>query len=53
MGGGLARGEPATNAARFLIVRAAQQWHREEEGVYRDDITCTVFYLKDLPAGLL
>jgi serine/threonine protein phosphatase PrpC len=53
VGGFLARGEPAINAARFLIVRAAQQWHREEEGVYRDDITCTVFYLKDLPAGLL
>ena len=35
VGGFLSRGEPAVNAARFLIAKAALAW-RNEEGDYRD-----------------
>lgn len=50
--GFLERGEPAINATRFLIAKAALAW-RTEEGDYRDDITCIVVYLTDLPANLV
>ena len=40
-------GQPAIEACRFLIARAALSW-RQCEGDYRDDITAIVVYL---PAG--
>ena len=36
-----------TDAARFLIAKAALQW-KLEEGDYRDDITAIVIYLDEL-----
>ena len=54
VGGFVRRGEPAADAARFLIAKAALQW-KLEEGDYRDDITAIVIYLDELtvaqPAG--
>ena len=52
VGGFLARGEPPTKAARFLIAKAAQAWADDCDGEYRDDITAIVVYLKGLPEGL-
>ena len=52
VGGFLARGEPAEQAARFLIAKAALAW-KVEEGDYRDDITAIVIYLDNLPAHLV
>ena len=46
------RGEDAIAATRFLIAKAAMAW-RVEEGDYRDDITCIVLYLTDLPESLI
>ena len=40
-------GQPAIEASRFLIARAALAW-RKFEGEYRDDITAIVLYL---PSG--
>lgn len=48
----LEQGKEAIDAARFLIAKAAMAW-RVEEGDYRDDITCIVLYLHDLPGSLL
>ena len=39
-----AAGKPASAACTYLIARAALRW-REEEGVYRDDISAIVVYL--------
>ena len=47
VGGFVQRGEPAADAARFLIAKAALQW-KLEEGDYRDDITAIVVYLDEL-----
>ncbi len=47
VGGFLERGEPAIQAARFLIAMAALAW-KTEEGDYRDDITAVVVYLDDV-----
>lgn len=44
-------GKSATDAARFLIAKAALAW-RNEEGDYRDDVTVIVLYLKGLLAVL-
>ena len=46
--GYLKRGESANTAARYLIALASLEWKREEGGQYRDDITATVVFLKDL-----
>ena len=46
--GYLKRGESANTAARYLIALASLEWKREEGGSYRDDITATVVFLKDL-----
>ena len=48
----LEQGKEAIDAARFLIAKAAMAW-RVEEGDYRDDITCIVLYLHDLPGSLM
>ena len=40
----LQRGEPAEQAARFIIAKAAMAW-KLEEGDYRDDITAIVIYI--------
>ena len=45
------RGEDAIQATRFVIAKAAMAW-RVEEGDYRDDITCIILYLHDLPKNL-
>ena len=47
----LEQGKDAIDATRFLIAKAAMAW-RVEEGDYRDDITCIVLYLHDLPPSL-
>jgi len=47
VGGCLNRGEPAIDAARFLIAMAAFAWQKEE-GDYRDDITAVVVYIDDV-----
>jgi serine/threonine protein phosphatase PrpC len=44
VGGFMARGQTALDAARFLIARAAMEWN-VKEGDYRDDITAVVIYL--------
>ena len=44
-------GQPAELACRFLIAKAALKW-RENEGDYRDDITCIVIYLRPVLATL-
>jgi len=44
VGGFFDRGDPAIEAARFLIAMAAYAW-KAEEGDYRDDITAVVVYL--------
>ena len=46
--GYLKRGESANTAARYLIALASLEWKREEGGQYRDDITATVVFFKDL-----
>ena len=51
VGGFVQRGEPASDAARFLIAKAALQW-KIEEGDYRDDITAVVIYLDELAATM-
>jgi len=45
------RGEPAIQAARFLIAKAAHAW-QVEEGDYRDDITAIVIFLDSLPSAI-
>ena len=49
--GFMEQGQDAIQAARFVIAKAAMAW-RVEEGDYRDDITCIVLYLNDLPPSL-
>eukprot|EP00322_Chrysochromulina_rotalis_P011983 CAMPEP_0115874366 /NCGR_PEP_ID=MMETSP0287-20121206/24502_1 /TAXON_ID=412157 /ORGANISM="Chrysochromulina rotalis, Strain UIO044" /LENGTH=232 /DNA_ID=CAMNT_0003329511 /DNA_START=1 /DNA_END=695 /DNA_ORIENTATION=+ len=51
VGGFLERGEPAIQAARFLIATAAFAW-KAEEGDYRDDITAVVVYLEETRAHM-
>ena len=51
VGGFLNRGEPAINAARFLIAKAAVAWASDGDD-YRDDITAIVIFLDSLPGAL-
>ena len=51
VGGFLSRGEPAINAARFLIAKAAVAWASDGDD-YRDDITAIVIFLDSLPGAL-
>ena len=51
VGGFLNRGEPAINAARFLIAKAAVAWAADGDD-YRDDITAIVIFLDSLPGAL-
>ena len=51
VGGFLSRGEPAINAARFLIAKAAVAWASDGDD-YRDDITAIVIFIDSLPGAL-